>query len=37
MNQVAEKAFRLLQEIKSVAVATVNKGNPDVRIADIMQ
>ena len=36
MNKIVEKAFRLLREVKSVAVATVNNANPDVRIADVM-
>jgi uncharacterized pyridoxamine 5'-phosphate oxidase family protein len=36
MNEKIEKAFRLLREVKSVAVATINKGKPEVRIADVM-
>ncbi|NVM26463.1 MAG: 4Fe-4S binding protein [Desulfobacterales bacterium] len=36
MDQTKKKAFRLLREVKSVAVATVNNGKPDVRIADAM-
>ena len=33
MDQKAEKALRFLREIKSVAFATVNNGEPAVRIA----
>jgi uncharacterized pyridoxamine 5'-phosphate oxidase family protein/NAD-dependent dihydropyrimidine dehydrogenase PreA subunit len=36
MDQTTKKAFNLLREVKSVAFATVNKGEPDVRIADVM-
>jgi uncharacterized pyridoxamine 5'-phosphate oxidase family protein/ferredoxin len=36
MNKSVEKAFMLLREVKSVAVATLNSGTPDVRIADVM-
>ncbi len=36
MNEIVQKAFALLREIKSVSVATVHDGNPEVRIADVM-
>ena len=36
MDQKAEKALKFLREIKSVAFATVNRGEPAVRIADVM-
>ena len=36
MDQIAEKALKFLREIKSVAFATVNSGEPAVRIADVM-
>ena len=36
MKKKIEKAFKLLREVKSVAVATVNNGKPEVRIADVM-
>jgi uncharacterized pyridoxamine 5'-phosphate oxidase family protein/Pyruvate/2-oxoacid:ferredoxin oxidoreductase delta subunit len=36
MDENCEKAFKLLREVKSVAVATLNNGNPDIRIADVM-
>jgi uncharacterized pyridoxamine 5'-phosphate oxidase family protein/NAD-dependent dihydropyrimidine dehydrogenase PreA subunit len=36
MDETAEKALKFLREIKSVAFATVNKGEPAVRIADVM-
>ena len=36
MDQTTDKALKLLREIKSVAFATVNNGEPAVRIADVM-
>lgn len=36
MDSTAREALKFLREIKSVAVATVNKGEPAVRIADVM-
>jgi uncharacterized pyridoxamine 5'-phosphate oxidase family protein len=36
MDEIMKKAFDLLLEVKSVAFATVNKGEPDVRIANVM-
>jgi len=36
MNEVTKKAFRLLREVKSVSCATINKGEPVIRIADVM-
>ena len=36
MDSTAEQALRFLRELKSVAVATVNNGEPAVRIADVM-
>lgn len=36
MDKTAKKAFKLLRAIKSVSVATVSNGNPEVRIADVM-
>lgn len=36
MDQTTKKAFKLLRDVKSVAFATVNNGEPAVRIADVM-
>ncbi len=36
MDKNRERAFKLLREIKSVSVATINNGEPEVRIADVM-
>lgn len=36
MNKNRARAFKLLREIKSVSVATINNGKPEVRIADVM-
>jgi len=36
MDENTQRAFKLLREVKSVAVATLNKGKPDIRIADVM-
>ena len=36
MNELIHRAFTLLREVKSVSVATLNDGIPDVRIADVM-
>ena len=36
MDQTTRRALRFLREIKSVAFATVNHGEPAVRIADVM-
>ena len=36
MDQTTRKALKLLLEVKSVAFATVNNGEPDVRIANVM-
>jgi uncharacterized pyridoxamine 5'-phosphate oxidase family protein len=36
MNELIHRAFTLLREVKSVSVATVNDGKPEVRIADVM-
>jgi uncharacterized pyridoxamine 5'-phosphate oxidase family protein/Pyruvate/2-oxoacid:ferredoxin oxidoreductase delta subunit len=36
MDQIAEKALNLLREVKSVAFATVDNGEPAVRIANVM-
>lgn len=36
MDSTVNKAFKLLREIKSISVATINNDAPDVRIADVM-
>jgi uncharacterized pyridoxamine 5'-phosphate oxidase family protein len=36
MDKTAQKALKLLREIKSVTFATVNKGEPAARIIDVM-
>lgn len=36
MNESARRALNLLREVKSVAFATVNNGEPAVRIVDVM-
>ena len=36
MNELVHRAFTLLRAVKSISVATVHNGNPEVRIADVM-
>jgi len=36
MNKLTHRAFTLLREVKSISVATVHNGTPEVRIADVM-
>jgi len=36
MDKTVQRAFNLLRDIKSVAVATVSDCKPEVRIADVM-
>jgi len=36
MHKTTRRAFKLLREVKSVAFASVNSGEPAVRIADVM-
>jgi hypothetical protein len=36
MDEVTRRTLNLILEVKSVAFATVNNGEPDVRIANVM-
>jgi uncharacterized pyridoxamine 5'-phosphate oxidase family protein/NAD-dependent dihydropyrimidine dehydrogenase PreA subunit len=36
VDSTARGALRFLREVKSVAIATVNRGEPAVRVADVM-
>ncbi len=36
MNELVQRAFTLLREVKSVSVATMHDNSPEVRIADVM-
>jgi uncharacterized pyridoxamine 5'-phosphate oxidase family protein len=36
MDKTTQKAFKLLREVKSITLATVNNGQPAARIIDVM-